>query len=176
MALIQCRECGTYISNKAAACVKCGAPVKKPAKAREVVGGIVVLGLIGWIAAEMFGGSSSNSSEAPADKPAAVEQACKSDDLQCLGDKGVVAAGVYCKDKVERLATHSVRWTDGTFDTKFSRFRWADKAAGTITYVGDKAEFQNGFGAFTPVTYECDLASDNKTVLAVRAHEGRLPE
>lgn len=28
MALIACTECGTQISDKAAACVKCGAPVK----------------------------------------------------------------------------------------------------------------------------------------------------
>jgi uncharacterized OB-fold protein len=26
MALIKCKECGTDVSNKAAACVKCGAP------------------------------------------------------------------------------------------------------------------------------------------------------
>lgn len=28
MALIACSECGTQISNKAAACVKCGAPIE----------------------------------------------------------------------------------------------------------------------------------------------------
>lgn len=174
MALIKCRECGTEVSNKAAACVKCGAPVKRPAsKAAETVAGLIVVGLVGWILVQIFGGTSRPTA---AEKPAQAETACKSDDLQCLGDKGVVGAGVYCKDDVERLATHSVKWTDGTFETKFSRFRWADQAAGTITYVGDKAEFQNGFGAFTPMVYECDLAKDNKTVLDVRAREGRLPK
>lgn len=175
MALTKCRECGTAISDKAAACVKCGAPVKKQAtKAQSFVGGVVILGLVGWIASELFSGSS-GSPPAP-EKPAQTEVACKSDDLQCLGDKGVVAAGVYCKDDVERLATHSVRWTDGTFEMKFSRFRWADQKAGVITYLGDKAEFQNGFGAYTPVTYECDLAPDNKTVIDARVREGRLPK
>jgi len=29
MSLIECRECGTEVSSKAAACPKCGAPVKK---------------------------------------------------------------------------------------------------------------------------------------------------
>lgn len=175
MALIKCRECGTEVSSKAAACVKCGAPIKKQAsKGAEVIGGLVILGLAGWILVEIFGGESSHPSAA--EKPAPAESACKAGDLQCLGDKGVVAAGVYCKDEVERLATHSVKWTDGTFDTKFSRFRWADQKTGAITYVGDKAEFQNGFGAFSPVIYECDLAADNKTVLDVRAHEGRLPK
>lgn len=134
----------------------------------------MILGLLGWIATEIFGGGSSSPS-AP-EKPAPTEATCKLDDLQCLGDKGVIAAGVYCQDDIERLATHSVRWTDGTFETKFSRFRWADEKAGVITYIGDKAEFQNGFGAYTPVTYECDLSPDNKTVLDVRAREGRLPK
>lgn len=175
MALIKCRECGTEVSSKAAACVKCGAPVKKRmSKGAETGAGLVVVGLVGWILVEIFSGSSTRP-ETP-EKTAQTEVACKSDDIQCLGDKGVVAASVYCKDEVERLATHTVKWTDGTFEMKFSRFRWADKAAGTITYVGDKAEFQNGFGAFTPVIYECDLAKDNKTVLDVRAREGRLPK
>ncbi|MDE1179466.1 zinc ribbon domain-containing protein [Paraburkholderia sp.] len=175
MALIKCRECGTEVSSKAPACVKCGAPVKKQmSKGAETAAGLVVFGLIGWILVEIFGGGSGHTGAA--EKPTQTEAACNADDLQCLGDKGVVAAGVYCKDDVERLATHSVKWTDGTFETKFSRFRWADKNAGTITYIGDKAEFQNGFGAYSPVTYECDLARDNKTVLDARVHEGRLPK
>jgi hypothetical protein len=103
------------------------------------------------------------------------DPACKPDDLQCLGDQGIGAATVYCKDPIERLATHDVKWTDGFFEMKFSRFRWASEGNGAITYIGDKAEFQNGFGAYTPVIYECDLARDNKTVLDVRAEEGRLP-
>lgn len=82
---------------------------------------------------------------------------------------------MYCKDPIERLAAHDVKWTDGTFDLKFSRLKWKDKAEGIITYVGDKVKFQNGFGAYSPMIYECDLAADNKTVLAVRAFEGRLP-
>ena len=100
---------------------------------------------------------------------------CEKDDLQCLGNAGLINAGVYCKDKVEKLAKHSVKWTDGWADSKFSRFGWRNKEDVVITYVGNKIEFQNGFGAFTPMIYECDLASDNKTVLGVRAEEGRLP-
>lgn len=178
MALIKCRECGTEISDKAAACVKCGAPLKaikpkgKTGCLPVIFGVVAVFVVIGALS----GGSHPASDDAAAPKKEPEKPAtCKSDDLQCLGDKGVVGAGVYCKDPVERMASHSVRWTDGTFEMKFSRFRWADKEAGTITYVGDKAEFQNGFGAYTPVTYECDMAADNKTVLDVRVHEGRLP-
>lgn len=107
-------------------------------------------------------------------KPATAE--CAKDDLQCLGDKAGVAASIYCRDPVEHLAKYSVRWTDGFLQMKFSRFRWKDKATGQLTMVGDKAEFQNGFGAYTPVIYECDLDADGKTVLDVRVHEGRLPQ
>ncbi|SDR37305.1 zinc-ribbon domain-containing protein [Paraburkholderia fungorum] len=174
MALFKCRECGTEISNKSKACVKCGAPVKKTSKPAELVAGIVVVGLMLWVASSLMSsgkGDAPKAAESPT--PVAAEK-CNADDLQCLGDKGVVAAGVYCQDDIERLAKHSVKWTDGTFETKFSRFRWSNKKDGIITYVGDKAEFQNGFGAYTPVIYECDLGQDNKTVLDVRVREGRL--
>jgi hypothetical protein len=58
---------------------------------------------------------------------------------------------------------------------KFSRFRWTDEPGGPITYIGDKAEFRNDFGVYTPVIYQCDVAGDGQTVLAVRATAGRLP-
>jgi hypothetical protein len=68
-----------------------------------------------------------------------------------------------------------VKWTGGTFEMKFSRFRWTDEPGGPITYIGDKAEFRNDFGVYTPVIYQCDVAGDGQTVLAVRATAGRLP-
>jgi hypothetical protein len=161
------------VSTEAAACPKCGAPPAKPEKPKQqsnLAGLVVLVFIIGGIVTmcSSDGDKKENSKEA--------EAGCAKDDLQCQGDQAIAAAGVYCKDPIERLAKYSVRWTDdGAFDSKFSRFRWADKAAGNITMVGDKAEFQNGFGAYTPVTYECDLAADGKTVLDVRVHEGRLP-
>jgi hypothetical protein len=111
------------------------------------------------------------------DRKSDVEQApvkCANDDLQCRGNKAVVAAGIYCKAPIERLAKHSVRWTEGTFEIKFSHFQWVDKAASQLTVIGDKVESQNGFGAYSPMIYECDLGSDGKTVLDVRVSEGRL--
>lgn len=177
MALIKCGECGNEVSDKATACPKCGAPVAqtasvaaaRPRKKSSPVAGIVSLLVLAGLLSMCFGGNDKSSKTETADKQ------CAADDLQCKGDKLVVAASVYCKAPVERLAKHSVRWTDGTLELKFSRFRWADKAKGSLTMIGDKAEFQNGFGAYTPVTYECDLADDGKTVLDVRVREGRLP-
>ena len=61
-----------------------------------------------------------------------------------------------------------MKWTGGNFAMKFSRFRWTDEPGGPITYIGDKAEFQNDFGAYTwlddsvstCVTGACDLYTD----------------
>ena len=176
---LKCKECGTEISDKAAACVKCGAPVAKaviaaPAKKSQFGCGSVI-GTLGLLTLMIFVWMGATGDKTGTSAPAAAKTQCAKDDLQCLGDLGVSYASAYCKDDIEHLATHSVKWTDGTFESKFSRFRWKDKPAGTITYIGDKAEFQNGFGAFNPVNYECDLAKDNKTVIDVRVSEGRLP-
>lgn len=180
MAMVKCQECGNDVSDKAAACPKCGAPVskqktpvvkkpQKPPTVKEAFWTMLVIAVLGWI----FWPSLHK--DAPAAQAQAKEESCKPDDLQCLGDKGTIGASVYCQKGVEKLALHRIKWTDGTFETKFSRFRWHDKAKGQITYVGDKVEFQNGYGAFTPMIYECDMESDNKTVIDVRADEGRLP-
>ncbi|HSH98414.1 MAG TPA: zinc-ribbon domain-containing protein [Methyloradius sp.] len=166
MALIKCHECGHEISTEAKACPQCGAEPKQKTGCLAYIGIFIVVCII--INAFSKGDETSS-------KPQETQAECAKTDLQCLGDKGIVSASVYCERAVERLAAHSVKWTDGTFEQKFSRFRWKDQASGVITYVGDKAEFQNGFGAFTPMIYECDLANDNKTVLDTRATEGRLP-
>lgn len=100
---------------------------------------------------------------------------CSRDDLQCRGNDGSLSAASNCARAIEKLAAHSVKWTDGALQPKFSHFRWRDKQQGIVTIVGDRAEVQNGFGAFTPVVYECDLAGDDRTVLEVRVTEGRLP-
>ncbi|WP_186251689.1 zinc ribbon domain-containing protein [Burkholderia gladioli] len=179
MALVKCGECGAEISDKADACVRCGAPIKKNLSKRAAwitAGVVVVCGVAAYLAAtvpKQDGGAPPAAAESSGPKESASD--CAKTDLQCLGDKGIVGASVYCKDPVTKLAKYDVKWTDRTFELKFSRFRWADQAAGVITYVGDKALFQNGFGAYTPVIYECDLAADNKTVLDVRVKEGRLP-
>jgi hypothetical protein len=144
------------------------APAKPPLMRTpfKIALGVIVMLFVFGVMADKKDASASSSSTA--------SNQCAEGNLQCLGDKGVVAASVYCKNEVEKLAKHSVRWIDGTLELKFSHYRWRNKAHQEITYIGDKAEFQNGFGAYTRVVYECDLDTDNKTVLGVRVHEGRL--
>lgn len=184
MALIKCSECGTEISDKAAACVKCGAPIAAakvvqaaPAKKKGMnIFQLFGIAIAATFAIVLFVGLTDDGKSKPAPSVAATKAAsCAPTDLVCVGDANVVSASVYCKDPVERLAKHSVRWTDGTFELKFSRYRWTDKPGGHITFVGDKAEFQNGFGAYTPVTYFCEMAPGSTQVLNVEVIEGRLP-
>lgn len=166
---IKCSNCGQEMSQKAPTCPKCGHPNKK---ANHLSGGETLMGLgiaiavIWWLAS----GDSSSSSE---NKKQVDLAACKAE-LQCWGDRNISGAGVYCKDHVERLAKYSARWTDGTFETKFSRFRWLDQSKGTLTYIGDKIEFQNGFGAHQAHIYECDYNPETNVVSDVRARPGRL--
>lgn len=109
-------------------------------------------------------------------KPASAN--CAKGDLQCLGELGLSTAHVYCKSKVEHLAKNSVKWTDeGMFEQKFSRFRWQDQPAGIIQYFGDKAQFQNGFGAYVNVVYSCDVdVANQKALRAEIVKEGFLSQ
>ncbi len=185
MALITCHECGGKVSTEAKSCPVCGAAPKRPQSLIVKVGGAFIGACVVLVAIGFFGALFGQSEEPPPPKaqpaaavaPAAatpVAPTCEASDLRCLAKEGIIAASVRCPRAVEGLAKHSVKWKDGFLEAKFDRFRWKDQPNGVITYIGGKAEFQNGFGAFTPVIYECDLAPDNRTILDVRVREGRL--
>ncbi|MGC4084267.1 MAG: hypothetical protein QM736_19695 [Vicinamibacterales bacterium] len=115
--------------------------------------------------------------KAPAVEPAAraqEEAKCRSD-LHCWGEKHMASAMVRCRPVVERLAKNNFEWTDGLLEPKFSHYRWRNQSTGEVTYIGDKIKFQNGFGAWTFYTYECDLDPAGESVTDVRAQPGRLP-
>ena len=111
-------------------------------------------------------------------KRAATERAaniaqCRQD-LKCWGDRHRVDAEMLCPRHIERRAQFAHEWTDGLFGNKFSQYRWANRTQGSITYIGDSVRFQNGFGAWQPQVYECDLNTEDKSVLSVRVRAGRL--
>lgn len=173
MALVPCKECGNHISALARTCPQCGAPcgmlvtpLAKPkrdtSRIEKAIGAVILFA----IAYGLFESSTGTSEQSD------YRSGCAADDLRCIGRKFEIYAGYNCKRQVERFAKYNVKWIDSTFDAKY--FRWANKVAGTVTLVGDSVQFQNGFGAYMPVTYECDLSADGKTVLDVRVHEGRL--
>lgn len=95
-------------------------------------------------------------------------------DLQCWGDKHSLRAIYACQDLIERHAKYSFKWTDGVLGPKFSRFRWKNKEQLTLTYFGDKIQFQNGFGAWQNMIYQCDYDPINEKVISVKVEPGRL--
>lgn len=179
MALVKCKECKKEVSSKAKLCPHCG--IKNPAVgAKETLVGLVVVVVGVVMLAQCMGGSNKGDADkveaTPKETPeqiAAKEAACRSD-LQCWGDKHAIAAKIACAPEIEKLAKFSHKWTDGMMDTKFPRFRWANKDHTAVTYLGDKIQFQNGFGAMQNHFYQCDYDPVAKQVVGVRAAPGRL--
>jgi hypothetical protein len=174
MAIIKCKECGGQVSTKADACPACGAKQKKP------------VGCLGWafvilvfipLMIVMFAGSSSKSSDgsATAENQAAVDQACLGS-LQCIAEKKLIYAHVACPPYIERLAKNSVKWADeGFMEKKFSRYKWSGAGPGNVTYLGDKVQFQNGFGAYINMVYACEVdVAAERVVKAEILFEGKL--
>lgn len=102
-----------------------------------------------------------------------AEARCKSD-LSCWAEKHFIRASTSCYRMVEKMAKWDVEWTDGLLDPKFSHYRWLDIGNGVVTYIGDKAKFQNGFGAWQRVVYECDYNPASEQILDVRIRAGHL--
>lgn len=180
--LTSCRACGREISVNAESCPSCGEPLKPvrktpaaaPTKSASGCGTLILIVIVLSVIGSFFD-DDEDKLKPPKKKTEQVQEDpnCRFD-LQCWGDKHIFSAGVYCAEPVEKLAKYSHKWTDGVLETKFSRFRWLDKTAGTMTYIGDKIQFQNGFGAWQNYTYECDINPESKQVLEVRAFAGRM--
>jgi RNA polymerase subunit RPABC4/transcription elongation factor Spt4 len=182
--LTVCKVCGKQISKNAEACPHCGEPLPKkkpPSKWKGVLYIVAIfygITFILWVTESGYYSDKNHAKRQQHNKrdeavKAEAEAVCKQD-LQCWGDKNNIVATVYCKDYIEKLAKYSHKWTDGMLEPKFSRFRWKDKSKGSVTYVGDKIKFQNGFGAWQNYTYECDIEPQTKKVIDVRAAPGRL--
>ena len=93
------------------------------------------------------------------------ELACRND-LQCWGEKHLANVEVTCVPLIERQARYDVEWDDGWFSMKLERWRWNDRAAGSLSYTGDRVKFQNGFGAWQRMTYWCHYDHQAQTVHA----------
>lgn len=91
-----------------------------------------------------------------------------------LADHVMIEAGTRCPREIERLAKNAVQWTDGWLEPKFSRYKWIDPGSQIIAVYGDKAQFQNGFGAWVNVIYECDYDIQNKRVINAKITPGRF--
>ncbi|WP_445357069.1 hypothetical protein ACJJIC_12495 [Microbulbifer sp. ANSA002] len=104
---------------------------------------------------------------------AAEQTECRKD-LKCWAEENFISATVHCNRYIEQLAEYSHRWTNAWLEPKFSYYRWKDISAGVVTYIGDKIQFQNGFGAFQNHVYECDYSPTFESVIDVRAEPGKI--
>lgn len=101
------------------------------------------------------------------------DAACRKD-LKCLAERVLPEASVVCDDLIERMAKYQFEWTGGFLEPVFSRYRWRDMPKGEITFIGDRIKFQNGFGAWQNMVYQCDYDAETGAILDVRVEGGRL--
>lgn len=179
---VNCKNCGHSISKEAPMCPQCGHPNKavKSKKKSGCLPLIFFVVVVGVLASAFSDGDKPTTSKTAAkqsgknaEELAAEEANCRAD-LQCWGNKHSTAAGIRCKRPIERAASYSFEWTDKWYEPKVSHFGWKNKEAGLVTFIGDKVKFQNGFGAWQNMIYECDYDPGKEQVLDVRIREGRL--
>lgn len=168
MALTTCKECGHKVSTDAEHCPGCGIknPVAVNSGVVRILGGALGGAFALLIVVSLISQCSSSSKELN-------DAACKAE-LKCWAEKSIVDAGIDCKRHIEKLSPYSSRWSTEKSFERFSRYGWLNKEKATLTFVGDKIEFQNGFGAFQPHVYECNYDPISKAVVDVRAWPGRL--
>ena len=99
--------------------------------------------------------------------------------IQEWGEDHISDARFYCSDPIEQRAQYDFEWTTGFADRQiFSRwiahdpenpsFMFPPITESTIlVYSGDRIRFQNGFGVFRNMTYECHYHPESETVRKV---------
>ena len=88
-------------------------------------------------------------------------------DRECASDRWVAEADAYCAPHIERYAKYSHKWTTGFLGMKFDRITLVGPKYREVRFVGDKVEFQNGFGAWQRMDYSCIYDPKNESVIQV---------
>lgn len=183
--LVDCKDCGGQVSKNAKTCPHCGAQTKQnPAKTGCAI--FIIIIIIGVIFSAVTKDKKIEKRavteaekvqlQAEQEKKRLEEYELCKQTLQCWGDKHSLKATFASQDTIERHAKHQFKWTDGWMGSKMTRFRWLDRNALTVTYIGDQIQFQNGFGAWQNMIYYCDYDPINERVLKVSMRVGRLPQ
>jgi hypothetical protein len=100
--------------------------------------------------------------KALSDAKEAKEASCRND-LQCWGPRHMADAQTACAPLIEAYAKNNFEWTDG-WGEKFDKARL--EGNGRITYLGNYIKFQNGFGAWSIMNYECTYDPSTKRALS----------
>lgn len=112
---------------------------------------------------------------APPDPYAKVRELTCDGDVTCAGSRAQWRAEQACLPLIEAQAQYEVRWVG----EKLPLGRWSErydilKSHGperVIQYEGSGALFQNGFGAWNRLRYECDFDVVGQEVVAARIFE-----
>lgn len=94
-------------------------------------------------------------------------------DWACWVEKNSLRAIVACQPKIEAMAKHDFKWTDGWLEPKFTKFRQT-RTKDRFVYMGDHVQFQNGFGAWQRHSYHCIYDTVSEKVIDVHVELGRL--
>jgi len=92
--------------------------------------------------------------------------------IDCVIDRAHVEAEAVCPRMIEAAVLNGVRWNDGFLGFKFpyNPSRVGDSTV--VRFRGDKAEYQNRFGAWFGLSYNCDIDMMNIKVVDVQVVEG----
>lgn len=102
-------------------------------------------------------------------------EACKQDPKcwkekqeEVFYEKNKGKAQILCQPMVENHAQYSFEWTDGFLEPKFSYYRAVSLRNETMIIMGDTIKFQNGFGAWQNMKYECKYDAKNNKLLSAQ--------
>lgn len=176
MALKPCLECKKEISTDANPCPNCGknAPHRSfGSKAFFALLPAVLLitpPVYVWYKLDSWFHGDDDAKATPVAK--AQDAATCRKDINCWGSQHAGEALAHCRPLIERQAQYAHEWTDGALSAKLGGYVWKDQKHGVVTFFGDKIRFQNGFGAWQNMIYECDF--DGTSLLDVRVRAGKL--
>lgn len=83
------------------------------------------------------------------------------ENLHCWAEQHMFDAAKVCGKKIQAQAQYNYRWTNSTFEPKFSSYSWKNKKSGSIVYFGDRIEFQNGMNVWQSYSYKCSYQPSN---------------
>lgn len=156
-----CLNCKQALLSNEKHCTYCGQAKPPPMWQLLFLGFIFAAGIFSWIYTALTDGKSA----------AEVAAECRKS-LQCTYNHSVYSARTACKEAIERHARFDVKWTDT--NSPFTEAKWINSNKRIIGLVGDKVRFQNGFGAWQAINYECVWDAEADKLVTVNLAEGRL--
>lgn len=111
--------------------------------------------------------------ERKAAEEAQKEAACYAD-IDCIVPEIRVDAFAKCRAPIESLAFLDYEWTSGFTRPAFPAWRWGNKEAGIVTFMGDEIKFQAPNGTWMRHRYFCDFDIRTKEPVEVRSEPGRF--